>query len=387
MDVRKSAAPDDVVAIVARILPSVSKILIDTDRIAAATTTISTQILAPSFRWKSFPRNITISTLDILTVLSKIPEASKFWRRDAADAFNDSKFFHEDSLDIVENGWMPILRQWSLLDKERMSDLLSRLSSPTTAGIVFGVGASSARLDADRKAQLNLRRIAFLILSADNDSFISGLNGVRGKLDDLTTATVASSPSSTTRAEVYMVLRALILKNSPVHLAPFWPIVTSELRAALSSLNSTVAQGVYNPSSVLQAAKLLDTLLTLALEEFQLRTWIFITDNTDAVYRPLNWKPVALVDELSESLDFQAGEIHSAEIALTSTSNGKRTPLLTWNVVKDVAKEDLTDRVLRPFYRQLSILAYESTYRMEAPDRKACCRELLHDLFDASTLV
>ena len=367
-------------------MPNLSRVLVDTDRIAAATTTISTQILIPTFRWKTFPRNVTQSTLDILKSMSRIPEASKTWKKDVAESFNDARLFNAESLKLVQEGWMPVLRQWALSDKDRMPELLSRLSPPTSAGIVFGVGASSARLDADRKTQLNLRRMALLVMSADNDSFVINMGGFQEKLVDLMTATVTSSPSSTTRAEVYMVLRALVLKNTSVHLASLWPVVNTELYDALSSLNPTGNHDTLSTLCVLQAAKLLDTLLTTSPDDFQMREWLFITDTIDAVYRPPHWRPVALADRLAESLDMEAGELQSATVPLDNITRGRK-PLLTWNAIKDVPREDLIDKVLRPFLRQLSIKSFESTYGMKASDWSTCCDDLLHDLFDSSTLV
>lgn len=225
------------------------------------------------------------------------------------------------------------------------------------------------------------------MLSADNDMFVVNLGSLQEKIVDLITATAASSPSSTTRSEVYMVLRALILKTSPVHLASFWPIVNAELYDALSSLYPTETHDTYNTSSVLQAAKLLDTLLTIAPDDFQLREWLFVTDTIDAVYRPAGWRPVALVDGLAETLDSRAGSPHGGFNPLGGAQQGMRKPLLTSAVVGNVPLESMVDRVLRPFLRQLSINAFESTYKMEAPDRQACCDDLLRDLFDDSTLV
>ena len=40
-----------------------------------------------------------------------------------------------------------------------MPEIISRMAPPSSAGIMFGVGANAARLDADRKTQLNLRRM------------------------------------------------------------------------------------------------------------------------------------------------------------------------------------------------------------------------------------
>lgn len=383
---RFGSEADDIVSTISSIAPAISKILVDADRIATAFTTISTQILTPTLRWKTFPHNVTVSILDILTTMARVPEVSKTWRKDVAEAFNDARFFHFTSLDLIQTGWMPVLRQWIILDRDRMADLLSRLPSPTSAGIMFGVGASSARLEADRKAQLNLRRIALLILSADHDTFIVTLGNLQEKLVDLLTATAASSPSSTTRADLYMVLRCMVQKISPVHLAPLWPIIIAELHEALSSLKLEPNNTKYSIISVLQAAKLLDTLLGFAPDDFQLCEWLFISDTIDTVYKPAEWRPVALVDELADGLDAKIGAPQSAVSVASSTKQGRQLSL-SWEATHNVPRERIVELVLRPFLRQLSIATFESTYQMEALDRETCVKDILQDLFDETTLV
>jgi hypothetical protein len=305
-----------------------------------------------------------------------------------SEAFNDPRFFCAASLSLADKGWLPILRQWALLDKDRMSEFLTRLTPPTSAGIMFGVGAYSARLEADRKTQLNLRRMAVLVLAADNDAFVINLAMFQEKLVELMTATAASSPSSATRAEIFMVLRSLILKTSPVHMASFWPVIHSELVDAVSSLFPEETHDTYNVYCVVQACKLLEVLLIMAPDDFQMREWLFVTDTIYAVYRPTDWDPMALVDVLAEDLDSKAGISQSATVPLANViQSGRRKPVLTSSTVQGVAKEDLISRVLRPFFRQLSINAFESTYSMEAPDWQACYDDLLIDLFDDSTIV
>ena len=281
-----------------------------------------------------------------------------------------------------------MLRSWSLADKERMPELLSRLTSPTAAGIMFGVGSTSARLEADRRTQLNLRRIALLIAASEKDIFVVNLASLQEKIIDLLSATTSSSPSSTTRAEIYMVLRALVLKTSAVHLSSLWPVVNTELFDAISSAYPPSNSETQNIIPLLQACKLLDTLLTLGIDDFQLQEWLFISDTTDAVYRPPDLRSMALVDDLAESLDSESGGGHvTTSLFVADTHLDKRKPLLTSAVMKDVEKELLLDKVLRPFFRQLSIHAFESTYSLESADWKACFDELIADLFDDSTLV
>ena len=320
--------------------------------------------------------------------MARITEASKVWRKDVAEAFNDSRFFCEHSYELAPSRWLPLLREWISTDKGRVEELLSRIPSPTSAGIVFGVGASSARLEADRRTQLNLRRVATLLLAAPNDSLVVHIGAIQEKITDLLNATAASSPSSATRAEIYVVLRSLILKNLPVHLVSLWPSITTELHAALSSLYPSRSRDRYNMHCVVHACKLLDILLAAAPDDFQMRQWLFITDTIDAVYRPEDLEPHAIVDDLIDDLDATAGTHQSVTIHAPSASQtGSRKPLLMNQTLRGIPKEKLLDRGIRPFLRQLSINTFENTYSMTDFDWQAAYEDLLFDIFDDKTLV
>ncbi|RFU36133.1 hypothetical protein B7463_g263, partial [Scytalidium lignicola] len=388
-----SGRSDDVVGILASIAPNLPKILVEPDRVLSAATTISNSVIGPVFKSKSFPENISKSTLVLLYELSRLPNSQKLWRKDLGDAFNDGRFFASE-VGLVEIDWLPLLRQWTLSDKERMPELLTRLAAPTTAGIVFGVGATSARLESDRKTQLNLRRIATLIIATMNDNFVIDLPVIQEKIVELLAATPTSSPSSTTRADIYLLLRALVLKTSAIHLATLWPLINSELHTAIASVvapdHSPVSE-TYNNNAILQACKLLDTLLCIAPEDFQLQEWLFITDTIDAVYRPATVQPVGLVDELAEELGSSLSAIPT-DAALTHVSNSSnRKPLIRHGGINDDVglerKDELVGKVLRPFFSQLSIFAFESTYSMAVPDWETCKVGLLKDLFDERSIV
>ncbi|GMF75564.1 unnamed protein product [Aspergillus oryzae] len=376
--------PDDMLSILASSMPAFTITLGDSDRITTAVSGISTNVIGPLLRSRLFPNNISHSFMALLQHIAKVPAAAKIWKKDIADAFNDPRFF-SSHLELVKGGWMNLLRQWVLADKDRLSELMSRLPPPSTAGIMFGVGASAARLDADRKAQLNLRRITLLILSANNDYFIGELPGLLQKLEDLLGATSSSSPSSTTRAEIFMVLRALALKSSTTALAPFWPLINTELQEAIAAVPLGLQQEVYNPYALLQACKLLDTLLVLAPDDFQLLEWLYVTDTIDAVYPPERWEPMALADEISQSFGTRSaaadGPRESNELGYSV-----KQPGLTADWIRETAKDELIDRVLRPWFEQLSIHAFESTYSMSSPGLTTSYDDLLADLFNESTM-
>ncbi|KAI6780146.1 Protein dopey-like protein [Emericellopsis cladophorae] len=381
---------EDVVAILASIVPNLPKILIDSDRVLSAAGAISGNVIGPTIRSKNFPDTVGHSTLSLLHELSRLQNNQKTWKKDVGEAFNDARFFSMH-LDLVKDGWMPLLRQWTMAEKEKMPEIVQRLTAPTTAGIVFGVGATSARLDADRKAQVNLRRIATLILASTEDAFVVDLPIIFDKLTELLGATATSSPSSATRADIYMVVRALVLNTSPVHLAVLWPVINYEIHSAISSItapaNSSIAD-IYTNAAVLQACKLLDLLICVAPDDFQLHEWLFITDTIDAVYRYSTAQPVALIDELSEELGSGASQYldKSEAAAHLSASSSHRRPLLGPGGIDDNAlierRDDLVSKILRPFFGQLSIFAFESTYAMGTLDREACVQGLLKDLFD-----
>ncbi|KAI1265986.1 putative regulator of reproduction dopa [Xylariaceae sp. FL1019] len=395
---RPAERADDVVGILARIVPNLPKILVESDRVLNAAQAISANLIGPSIRSKAFPDSISKTTLALVQELTRLPNNQKTWKKDVGDAFNEPRFFNS-SATLAQTGWLPLLRLWTVTDKDRMTEILGRLTSPTTAGIVFGVGATSARLEADRKAQLNLRRIVTLVLACGMDTFVTDLPAILDRLVELLTATATSSPSSTTRADIYMVIRALVLRTSNVHLAPLWPIVNAELHAAMSSVaapDNSPSSDLYSNLSILQACKLLDVLIAVAPDDFQLHEWLFITDTIDAIYRPAKYQPVALADELSEELGSQTVTSalpteSAAAMALASGGSGQRRPLLGPGGINDELvvdrREELIAKILRPFFGQLSIYAFESTYAMGAVDIEGCVKNLLMDVFDEKSVV
>ncbi|PGH04659.1 hypothetical protein AJ80_08493 [Polytolypa hystricis UAMH7299] len=394
---QQAVGPDDIISILGSTMPSLMTTLGESDRILTAMSGISTNIVGPLFHSRLFPANVNKGVLGLVHQMSKVPSASKLWRKDVADAFNDPKFF-STKLGLVQSSWLGLLRQWVLTDKDRLPELLSRLTTPTSAGIMFGVGATAARLEADRKAQLNLRRIALLVLAANEDHFSSELPNLHQKLEDLLAATHISSPSSATRAEIYMVLRSLVLNTSTIHLAPFWPTINNELHDAISAISPSQSSEAYNPYSLLQACKLLETLLLIAPDDFQLQEWLFVTDTVDIIYPPDRWESIALADEVAQDLGTTSSSTSrerttsaqwhdpSEFSSSSSSSDGVKKSWLNSELSRETAKDEIVDRVLRPFFDHLSIHAFESTYGLGTTDRGACREDLMADLFNEFTM-
>lgn len=385
----------DVVVILNHVVAKIESILDSVDRITSVINIISTSLISPAFHAKSFPSTTTPDLLSLLARMTRKAPTAKSWRREVLDAFNNQRIL-ESSVTLTEHYWFPVLQQWSQGDKERVNDLLSRLAPPSSAGIMFGVGAAAARLKADSETQFALRRLCLLLLASPTDSYAAHTQLVEEKLVELFQASTSSSPSSTIKAELFMLCRALILSTSAVNIAPLWPIINDQLQGALSCLVPHDLRSTrFTNLSLLQAGKLLDVLVALAPEEFQLYEWLYVTDTTDAVYRPSGWSPTALADQLAEHLGVEAGEdtlLPSVSAAQGGSAGRTKMPFganLGYDNedVKAMAPEDFAKSIMRPFLSQLSMNAYESTYGMEGPDSDVYRRSLLEDLLDTSTLV
>lgn len=387
----------DTVSVLISIIPRLSIVLVDNDRVSKVVSDISTSVVGPTFRAKAFPDNVTQNTLDLLRELTKVSQNNKSLKKDIYDAFNDPRFFNTP-LSLLQDAWLPILAQWTQSDKERLPELLSRLSAPTTASIMFGVGAASARQEADRKTQLTLRRIAILVLASPEDAYTPNIPQVLEKIVELLTASPASSPSSITRADVIVLLRAIVLKTSSVHLASIWPVVNGELTSALSSiLPDATNKEHYNNAGVLQACKLLDQLVVSDPDDFQLMEWLFITDTIDAVYKPLTPPLVlSLTDEINEVLSHASmahagtSSMHNINADAHSTTEPSRKLLLDPLIealedeeraaVLDMTRGELISRVIRPFLGDLSMNAFEARYTGGECDGEAIWKSIVKDV-------
>ncbi len=373
---------DNVVQILSNTLPTINHILGESDRLVGVVTSVSSQIVGPAIKSKSFPRTVSPAVLLLMQKTSKVPNAAKIWKKDVRDAFDDSRFF-QTHFTTVKDGWLPLIGQWYLTDRSLAPELLTRLATPTAAGIMFGVGASAARLEADKKTQLNLRRIATLVLAVENDGI--SVDAIRIKLEETLTASRVSSPSSLTRAEIFMLVRALVLNCSSSHLAPLWPTIGAELHDIFSSIVDEHS-GAYNGFSLLQAAKLLDLLLVVEPEEFQLHEWLFVSDTLDAIYPPDGWRTAALVDEVADIRHTKTPVTpHPGNVS--DYSDGLRRPWLCTIATRMADQDEILDKILQPFFGQLSIHAFESTYSLGKVDLRACMDDLLADLFNDDTIV
>jgi hypothetical protein len=178
---------------------------------------------------------------------------------------------------------------------------------------------------------LNLRRLALVLFTGEKNHFLTQLPAVQEKLVDI----LRNVPSPIVQCEVYLCIRVLLCRLAAHSMTSFWPVILTELvrctylnchsksdlelqyRIFEQIKESIPSDGSEDLQLILSASKCLDLLLTLQTEEFQMyvsfllvpimdideifrHQWIFITDTVDAVFRPDNWTPEAMFDQLAE---------------------------------------------------------------------------------------
>ncbi|SOV04019.1 uncharacterized protein UDID_07322 [Ustilago sp. UG-2017a] len=158
------------------------------------------------------------SVLAVLSELVRMPGSVTAWRSTVADLFNDARFF-SIRLHQAER-FKPIMLALMSQDKERLMDLLARVSASAAAANFF----ANRELEMLSRA-LNLRRLSFTLFSSKQDGFLTQLPLIQEKLVDL----LRSQVNEVLHAEVYLCLRVVLVRFSARNLASFWPALMTEL--------------------------------------------------------------------------------------------------------------------------------------------------------------
>jgi hypothetical protein len=104
------------------VIPNLRSFLVDQDKVAAACSSISLNIVSPALK----QYNPTMDILRVILELTKVPPATKTWRMSVGDAFNDARFF---KIGLEQVGiWKSLICALFDSDKERFAELLGEFS-------------------------------------------------------------------------------------------------------------------------------------------------------------------------------------------------------------------------------------------------------------------
>ncbi|TRM61588.1 hypothetical protein BD626DRAFT_598473 [Schizophyllum amplum] len=335
---------------------------------------ITYYIVSPAMKGRARPMEVDDPIIAIVQELSHIPAALKLWRAPVVELLNDNRFF-SCSIETAEK-WKPIVKSLFHADKSAFPELLSKVAVAPSANI-FTNKEYELLL-----RSLQLRRLSFALFCGDKNGFITQLPTIQEKLVE----TLKNVTAPIVQSEVYLCVRVLLCRLSPHNLTSFWPVLLTEMYRLFEQVMLNLPpDGSDDLPLLLAACKCLDLLITLQTEEFQIHEWMFVTDTVDAIYRPDDAFPEAMMDQLAEI----AGALPTATPAI---GNGTFSPVgaSTFAVGRPLRRPFLanikqveTVRDLVPFFSNVSMASYESLYASNGNvDWEAVHKSLMEDMFD-----
>ncbi|KIR58136.1 hypothetical protein I314_06101 [Cryptococcus bacillisporus CA1873] len=359
------------------VIPNLRLLLIEPDRVNSACSGIIVAIVNPAFR----RQRIDAPILRLVLEISRISCTTKTWRPLVADFFGDHRLF-KSKPSIETDYWKQLILALFTSDKERFPDLLSRITSTSSANI---------NIFTNREQEMagkcgNLRRLSLILLAAERNHYLGLLPAIQERLVEMLRS---GNVSARVHSEVYLCLRVLMCRISPQHLTNFWPVILAELlRIFEQTLEELPEDGSEELLLILAACKFLDLLLVIQSEDFQIHQWMFVTDTTDAAYPPEEYTPDAMMDRLAElltELGSRGGDTEASpsEPSLVLTSPINRLP-------KSLRRPRLSEvtsiaslQQLQTFFARASMDTFESVYAEAAVDWNGIEEGLLGEIFDA----
>ncbi|KAJ3572176.1 hypothetical protein NP233_g3254 [Leucocoprinus birnbaumii] len=318
------------------------------------------------------PLDIDAVVLSILQEMTRVQATLKTWKTPVTELFNDNRFFN--SLPGEAEAWKPVIKSLFDSDKTAFPELTSRVAT-----------APSANIFTNREYEmllrsLNVRRLSFVVFTGEKNHFLTQLPVIQEKLVDI----LRNVTAPVVQSEVFLCVRVLLCRLSKNNLTSFWPVLLTELYRIFEQVMTTLpSDGSEDLQLVLAACKCLDLLITLQIEEFQIYQWIFITDTVDAIYRPDNWSPEAMMDQLADVTgNLPIGNSGDSSPVPNETTTYEEQRVLRRPQLNGL-KQIESIRDLIPFFSNVSISSYESMYASGGSiDWEAVEKGIMDDMFD-----
>ncbi|KAH3682767.1 hypothetical protein WICPIJ_006226 [Wickerhamomyces pijperi] len=350
----------------------IKSIIPESDKQHSLISSILTHLISPIFKsGKNFPALTKPYQLDLLSSLVQQYPTSRSVRLLTNDAFSDPLFFSAQINDLTY--WNSIivnqvsnttaLTATASDPNEKINDLLTKLTQSSGANI-FNWNENEQLFKAAQ-----LKRVSYLMAVDTKDRYIAILKDLFKKLDSL-------SSLDSILADIFLAIRVVLLKVSPIHLYGFWTFIYTVLQEYFVKVLNSVKVEDVNLRTLLHACKLLDVILVLKFEDFQ--EWIFIIDTIDAIYRK-NDTIFSLIDEISANTKLFSLDAVTEEKSLLSRidKNLRKPGLLGVTSIGNINQ-------LHQFFNGLSYYNYENTYNGGEVAYDACEEDLFQDLFEKS---
>ncbi|RCK65074.1 Protein dopey [Candida viswanathii] len=349
--------------VLCEVIPNIDGILQDGDKTQLMANSIVTNFIIPRTKLKKVaetPKQVLV----LIDVIGKSTN-SRGWKSLVSDLFMDKGFFNTSLSDSAL--WSSILSNWVANDRDKFGDIIAKITATSTTSPT-NLFVWNEMSEIENKAHL-IKRLTYLLLSLPKDYFLNYLENLFSKVSIL----LSGSCPDLIRVEITSLFRVITLKFNELHLLSKWTLITQELFAIFENLSNKTAKDLTGLSKeylklVLFGCKLLDQLLILSYDEFNLKEWLFVTTTQE---RDTAEAPTGIIDNISKNFDLTYLKDEPVKI---DQPLGTLHPLL-----EGVKTIDLVTQ-LRLFFDSLGLIHYERTYGLYAVDYDACTRDVLDDL-------
>lgn len=370
---------DESLKLITNIIPNIKIIVLDSDKQNNLISSILVNLISKDFKSKKFPNEIRENQLLLLIELLKNFNSNKNLKMLISDMFNDFNFFkikfdNLTNYNLIIKHWLSLNEDTNLVSNEKLLEYLNKvvLNNSSTVNI-FNWNDDDLNLS----KLLNLRKISYILLISNRDEQITILKELFNRLDQLLIQQYSSGNElvSLLNSEIFILIRVLVLKISPMNLINYWTIIYTTLQRFFNSLLKELQKDDIKVSfeTVLQACKLLDVLLILKFEDFQ--EWIFIIDTINAILR--KYEVISLIDKISiEELKLNKETENKLDLTgkITNFKGLKEPSLLGVKKIESINS-------LNSFFQSLSYYNYENIYNGILIDYESCIQDIFQDLF------
>lgn len=374
------------------VVPYIEEIIGDHDKTSICFTNIIGGLSSFLLKSGSIPFNKLQSyVIDLLVTLSETQSCTenKAWKSLCYDILNDSEFFNI-SKDYVGK-WNILMRNWLSNDDTKLVDMINNKlifshSTANTSNLLFNWNDEADILNGNIPM---IKRINYLLLINEKDLFINVIRTLINKIDDFIKAFRQMTNYCLLESWILVLSRTIVSKFSESHLTDLWTVLNKSMFYVFNETYQKASEPIGTDDDddktevaeddvfnrvFLEQCKLLDVLVLLGNEDFQMSQWIFISDSMDGIFKSSpDENDVGIVEKLSKCQKTLKNT--SAIGSGTDIETNKKVPMLK-NITHISTFMDL-----KRFFSMLKIKKYENDYEIKEIDYDSITEDIFADLF------
>lgn len=356
---------DEIINSLHDVLEGIEYILQDQDKISNIVNLIIANIITPQVKSKSV-HEVPVHIIGLIESIGKF-HPNKSWRTLIYDIFMDNSFFNMTPDKLLL--WRSIFLFWVEAEDDKMGELISKIT-PLVSSSPSNIFIWNENSEVENKIFI-LKRISYLIIIQRKDYFLNNIDALFNRIE----YSMNNACPFAYKSEIFYLLRVITFKFSEMHLLPYWTAISHELiklfELILEMPNNELDSFTNEELDlILNGCKLLDQLLLLDYDEFNLNEWLFTSSNTSLGNTASNLS-LSIIDKISKEVNLTNPRDDPVKI---DRPDADLKPLL-YEVTKISSVKSL-----RLFFDSLSFISYERTYGLYKVKDEVFEHDLLHDL-------